>query len=188
MSQKTSTKSFLIHQWTKLKRAAACTVRANSTFNHILIKKEIPGPDTIDEFLYEIEVLNELRGSKNVIDFHGLVVDDDTKIIKGLLISFASLGALVDVIYDYKLSSSLPWHRRERWAYQIIRGLSEIHEAGFVQGDCTFSNIVSWAWCFGHWRSKTTSLNMLKEQALGRCHESQHRMYQIGSRISWTCA
>jgi serine/threonine protein kinase len=110
--------------------------------NQVLIKKEIPGPDTIDEFLYEIEVLNELRGSKNVIDFHGLVVDDDEKIIKGLLISFASLGALVDVIYDDKLSSSLSWHRRERWAYQIIQGLSEIHEAGFVQGDFTLSNIV----------------------------------------------
>jgi len=110
--------------------------------NQVLIKKEIPGPDTIDEFLYEIEVLNELRGSKNVIDFHGLVVDDDEKIIKGLLISFASLGALVDVIYDDKLSSSLSWHRRERWAYQIVQGLSEIHEAGFVQGDFTLSNIV----------------------------------------------
>jgi serine/threonine protein kinase len=110
--------------------------------NQVLIKKEIPGPDTIDEFLYEIEVLNELRGSKSVIDFHGLVVDDDEKNIKGLLISFASLGALVDVIYDDKLSSSLAWNRRERWAYQIVQGLSEIHEAGFVQGDFTLSNIV----------------------------------------------
>ncbi|KAK6000435.1 hypothetical protein QM012_003681 [Aureobasidium pullulans] len=110
--------------------------------NQVLIKKEIPGPDTIDEFLYEIEVLNQLRGSKGVIEFHGLVVDDDERTIKGLLISFASLGALVDVIYDDKLSSSLPWHRRQRWAYQIVQGLSEIHEAGFVQGDFTLSNIV----------------------------------------------
>ncbi|KAG9816497.1 kinase-like protein, partial [Aureobasidium melanogenum] len=110
--------------------------------NQVLIKKEIPGPDTIDEFLYEIEVLSELRGSKGVIEFHGLVVDDDERIIKGLLISFASLGALVDVIYDDKLSSSLPWHRRQRWAHQIVQGLSEIHEAGFVQGDFTLSNIV----------------------------------------------
>ncbi|KAI5238949.1 kinase-like protein [Aureobasidium subglaciale] len=110
--------------------------------NQVLIKKEIPGPDTVEEFLYEIEVLNELRGSKNVIDFHGLVVDDDEKVVKGLLISFASLGALVDVIYDDKSSSSLPWNRRERWAHQIIQGLAEIHEGGFVQGDFTLSNIV----------------------------------------------
>jgi len=36
----------------------------------------------------------------------------------------------------------LPWSRRERWAKQIVQGLSEIHEAGFVQGDFTLSNIV----------------------------------------------
>ena len=110
--------------------------------SRVLIKKEIPGPDTVEEFLYEIEVLNELQGSKSVIDFHGLVVDDDERLVKGLLISFASLGALVDVIYDEKPSSSLSWHRRERWAHQIVQGLAEIHEAGFVQGDFTLSNIV----------------------------------------------
>lgn len=113
-----------------------------SADNRILIKKEIPGPDTIDEFLYEVEALHSLRGSKSVIDFHGLVVSEDETLLKGLLISFASLGALVDIIYDYKSTNSLPWHRRERWAYQIVRGLSEIHEASFVQGDFTLSNIV----------------------------------------------
>ena len=35
-----------------------------------------------------------------------------------------------------------PWARRERWAKQIINGLSNIHEAGFVQGDFSLSNIV----------------------------------------------
>jgi serine/threonine protein kinase len=113
-----------------------------SVDGQLLIKKEIPGPDNVDEFLYEIEVLNELRDSKNVIDFHGLVVDDDEKLVKGLLISYAQLGPLTDLLYDYKLTSSLPWHRRERWAHQIIQGLSEIHDAGFVQGDFTLSNIV----------------------------------------------
>lgn len=113
-----------------------------SVDNRIFIKKEIPGPDTVDEFLYEVEALNSLRGSKSVIDFHGLVVDEKGKLVKGLLISFGSLGALVDMIYDYKLTDSLPWHRRERWAYQIVQGLSEIHEGGFTQGDFTLSNIV----------------------------------------------
>ena len=31
------------------------------------IKKEIPGPDSVDEFLYEVNALSELIGSKNVI-------------------------------------------------------------------------------------------------------------------------
>jgi len=112
-------------------------VRVN---NEVLIKKEIPGPDTVDEFLYEINALNRLRSADNVIRFYGVVVDDKEENIKGLLISFAEQGALIDIIYDH--NHSLPWPTREKWARQIVNGLSEIHEAGFVQGDFTLSNIV----------------------------------------------
>jgi len=112
-------------------------VRVNG---QVLIKKEIPGPDTVDEFLYEINALNRLRSAENVIQFYGVVVDDKEEIIKGLLISYAEQGALIDIIYDH--NHSLPWATRERWARQIVNGLAEIHEAGFVQGDFTLSNIV----------------------------------------------
>ena len=108
--------------------------------SEIWIKKEIPGPDSVDEFLYEINALNELKGSKNVIQFQGVVVDENQLVVKGLLIGFAEQGAVVDILYDNK--GSLPWPRREKWAKQIVQGLSEIHEAGFVQGDFTLSNIV----------------------------------------------
>ncbi len=106
----------------------------------LLIKKEIPGPDTVDEFLYEINALSQLYPSKNVIQFYGVVVDDSEENVTGLLISYASRGALIDVIYDS--NHTLPWSIREKWARQIVGGLSEIHEAGFVQGDFTLSNIV----------------------------------------------
>jgi serine/threonine protein kinase len=106
----------------------------------LLIKKEIPGPDTVDEFLYEINALNQLYHSENVIQFYGIVVDDREESVTGLLISYAARGALIDVIYDS--DHSLPWPTREKWARQIVGGLSEIHEAGFVQGDFTLSNIV----------------------------------------------
>lgn len=106
----------------------------------LLIKKEIPGPDTVDEFLYEINALNQLYPAKNVIQFYGIVVDDREENVTGLLISYAARGALIDVIYDN--DHSLPWPTREKWARQIVGGLSEIHEAGFVQGDFTLSNIV----------------------------------------------
>lgn len=105
-----------------------------------LIKKEIPGPDTVDEFLYEINALSRLSNSRNVIAFHGVIVDDYGEHVKGLLISYAEQGALIDVLFDH--DHSLPWFRRERWARQIVEGLSEIHESGFVQGDFTLSNIV----------------------------------------------
>ncbi|KAL2872677.1 protein kinase family protein [Aspergillus lucknowensis] len=104
------------------------------------IKKEIPGPDTVDEFLYEINALHALQGTPNVIQVEGIVVDDRQEIVKGLLISFAEKGALVDLLYEYR--GTLPWERRERWARQIVHGLCEIHEAGYVQGDFTLSNIV----------------------------------------------
>ncbi|MCJ1370581.1 hypothetical protein MMC20_001794 [Loxospora ochrophaea] len=112
-------------------------VRVNG---QMCIKKEIPGPDSVDEFLYEINALYALSGSRNVITLQGLVVDDKNSVVKGLLIGYAKQGALVDILYDMK--DSLPWTRRERWAKQIVQGLSEIHEAGFVQGDFTLSNIV----------------------------------------------
>ena len=108
--------------------------------NQILIKKEIPGPDTVEEFLYEINALNRLRSARSVIHFYGVVVDDKEEHVKGLLIGYAERGALLDVIYDH--DHSLPWRTREKWARQIVHGLSEIHEAGFVQGDFTLSNIV----------------------------------------------
>ncbi|KAL1840553.1 hypothetical protein VTJ49DRAFT_327 [Mycothermus thermophilus] len=106
----------------------------------LLIKKEIPGPDNVDEFLYEINALSQLRGANNVIQFYGIVVDDNCTHVTGLLISYASRGAMIDVIYDN--NHTIPWPIREKWARQIVGGLAEIHEAGFVQGDFTLSNIV----------------------------------------------
>ncbi|KAI1481438.1 hypothetical protein F4774DRAFT_407745 [Daldinia eschscholtzii] len=108
-----------------------------------LIKKEIPGPDTVDEFLYEVNALNSLRFSRNVIEFYGVIVDDDDEMVKGLLINYAEKGALIDLIYDSQEDGRvLPWSLREKWARQIVQGLSDVHEAGFVQGDLTLSNIV----------------------------------------------
>lgn len=109
-----------------------------------MIKKEIPSPDTVEEFLYEINALNALKFSDHVIDFKGVVVDDTGDRIKGLLISYAEQGALIDLIYDnYKESTlGIRWKDKERWAQQIVRGLADIHESGFVQGDFTLSNVV----------------------------------------------
>ena len=108
----------------------------------VCVKKEIPGPDSVEEFLYEINALHALIGTSNVIQFEGLVIDEENGLIKGLLISYANQGPLVDLIYDFKDTGSLSWERKEKWARQMTYGLSAIHEAGFVQGDCTLSNIV----------------------------------------------
>ncbi|PGH09244.1 serine/threonine protein kinase [Polytolypa hystricis UAMH7299] len=104
------------------------------------VKKEIPGQDSVGEFLYEINALHALQGSSCVIQLKGIVVDDHMTVVKGLLIEYADNGALMDMLFDFK--GTLEWSRRERWARQIIQGLAEVHEAGFVQGDFTVSNIV----------------------------------------------
>ncbi|PHH74425.1 hypothetical protein CDD82_4941 [Ophiocordyceps australis] len=116
-------------------------VRVNG---HVLIKKEIPSQDTIDEFLYEVNALNSLRHTAHVVKFYGVVVDDHDEIVKGLLISYASRGALIDIIFERCKGKlfKIPWATKERWARQMIQGLADIHEAGFVQGDFTLSNIV----------------------------------------------
>lgn len=104
------------------------------------IKKEIPSPDTVGEFLYEINALNALQSSKHVIGFGGCVLDERNEKVKGLLISYALKGALVDILYSER--KRLEWYRKENWARQIVAGLADIHEAGYVQGDFTLSNIV----------------------------------------------
>ncbi|KAK0391246.1 hypothetical protein NLU13_0747 [Sarocladium strictum] len=108
-----------------------------------LIKKEIPSPETVDEFLYEINALSALRDCPNVIDFYGVVVDDHSHLVKGLLIDYADRGTLIDILYEHREHNILlPWATREKWARQIVQGLADVHESGFVQGDFTLSNIV----------------------------------------------
>lgn len=107
---------------------------------NVYIKKEIPGPDTVDEFLYEINALHALHGSSHVIQLEAIVLDDTRQFVKGLLIGFAEKGAIVDLLYDHR--GSIPWVDRCKWAEHAVRGLSEIHEEGYVQGDFTLSNIV----------------------------------------------
>jgi len=117
----------------------------------IYIKKEIPGPDSVEEFLYEINSLNKLRGSPHIIEFKGIVTDNEGQLIKGLLIAYAEGGTLIDLLYDHRHDAplrnnrsaaflSLP--RRLMYARQILCGLRTIHACGFVQGDFTLSNIV----------------------------------------------
>ena len=111
-----------------------------------LVKKEIPGPDSVDEFLYELNALSALSSeaspSSAVIPFRGLVTSPDGMLITGLLIAYASQGALIDLLYDHRDGPLLPLARRLRWARQITAGLAQVHEAGFVQGDFTLSNVV----------------------------------------------
>lgn len=106
-----------------------------------LVKKEIPGPDMIDEFLYEVNALHALRTNPHTIPLSAIVVDNSCSLIKGLLIPPASNGPLADLILDQP-ASALPFGKRARWARQIVQGLAAIHAHGLVHGDVTLSNVV----------------------------------------------
>ncbi|MCJ1465957.1 hypothetical protein MMC07_004576 [Pseudocyphellaria aurata] len=113
--------------------------------DHTWIKKEMPGPESVDEFLYEINALNELKDAQNVTYFKGVVVDDDHSVIKGLLIGSAEKGALEELLYKYEESLAwqcLAWQAREKCATQIVQSLSETHEAGLVEGNFTLPTAI----------------------------------------------
>lgn len=116
----------------------------------LYIKKEIPGPDSVDEFLYEINALSNLKGSPYIIEYKAIVTSNDGESIKGLLIAYAPGGTLIDLLFDHRQDALyqnasqtlLSLERRLKHARQILCGLDTIHSAGFVQGDFTLSNIV----------------------------------------------
>ncbi|KAI7466787.1 kinase-like protein [Hortaea werneckii] len=162
-----------------------------------VIKKEVPGPDTVDEFLYEVNALDSLRGCESIIQLEGLVTNDSGDAVKGLLISYAPGGALVDILYDY--NGGLPWYRREKWAKQIVQGLSDIHEAGFVQGDFTLSNIVIDEYdnaqiidinrrgCPVGWEPPELSRLIDSGQRISMCISVKTDLYQLGM-VLWALA
>ncbi|KAF2725822.1 kinase-like protein, partial [Polychaeton citri CBS 116435] len=169
--------------------------------HQVVIKKEIPGPDTVDEFLYEVNALSALleHQCNNVVQLKGLVTNDDGSIVKALLISYAQKGALVDMLYDSRNTDNLPWHRREKWARHIVSGLSDIHEAGFVQGDFTLSNIVldesddakiidiNRRGCPVGWEPPEFSRLIESGQRIGMCIGVKTDLFQLGM-VLWALA
>ena len=162
------------------------------------IKKEIPGPDTVDEFLYEVNALHALSAASSVIKLEAIVMDDSRQTVKGLLISYAERGALVDLLYDNH-EDELPWVDRVRWARQAIEGLSEIHEEGYVQGDFTLSNIVinknndakiidiNRRGCPVGWEPPEIASKIASNQRISMYIGSKSDLYQLGMTL-WALA
>ncbi|KAI7053178.1 hypothetical protein KC352_g45266, partial [Hortaea werneckii] len=136
-------------------------------------------------------------GCESIIQLEGLVTNDSGDAVKGLLISYAPGGALVDILYDY--NGGLPWYRREKWAKQIVQGLSDIHEAGFVQGDFTLSNIVIDVYdnaqiidinrrgCPVGWEPPELSRLIDSGQRISMCISVKTDLYQLGM-VLWALA
>ncbi|KAF2864408.1 kinase-like protein [Piedraia hortae CBS 480.64] len=173
-----------------------------------LIKKEIPGPYALDEFMYEVNALNNLQGCPSVVQLQGLVVDDPPgeeenqdqgPLVKGLLVSYASKGTLGLILERATGLDELSWDRRVKWAQQIVQALSSIHEAGYVQGDFTLSNIVidenddaliidiNRRGCPIGWEPPELKPLIKSGQRIGMCISTKTDLYQLGM-VLWAIA
>ena len=120
----------------------------DSIHNVWCIYKEPTAPVDIKSQVNEIRALTLLSNFPHIIQLLGFVVsttrylsfpgDDSPLVLRGVLLQYASQGALGRVLEV----DDLQWHRRLRWAKQIALGLREIHAAALFHGDLKSYNIV----------------------------------------------
>jgi serine/threonine protein kinase len=108
-----------------------------SANNNMYTMKEIAGPDSVPNFLREMEALVLLRESKHVVSLEAIVVDETEQVIKGLLMTRTgqTLREYIRKSGHTSYESSLGLMR------QILQGLVDIHNAEIVYGNLTLDNI-----------------------------------------------
>ena len=83
------------------------------------------------ELLYSIRVLHCMKGRFGFTGLVGIVVDDVGKRLKSYLIEIPRARlSLLRSLGD----QALEWGLREKWAKQLVEGISELHSKGFVVG------------------------------------------------------
>ena len=88
------------------------------------------------ELLYNIELLNCMRGAPGLANLVGIVVDTSRKYLQSYLIEFPKARWRIDRIAQ---DPSISWNRRQKWAKQLIETVAHLHSKGFVAGMiCTY--------------------------------------------------
>ncbi|KAK4113929.1 kinase-like protein [Canariomyces notabilis] len=123
--------------------------------NRLCVYKEVDRPlyeprDT-DIMEQELKNLSLLRGATYVVQLIAAVVstnpyrssredgDDDSRVLRGLLIEYHPNGTLADALRRSDHRVRQPWRK---WALQIACGLRELHTLGLTHMDLKPSNIV----------------------------------------------
>jgi len=89
----------------------------------------------IDLMLYELRVLNSLRGAPSINPFIGIVVDPETTIAKRFLSELPAHRQLLAMLDEACKSGVIfTCDRCEKWCRQIIQGVAETHAKEFVVG------------------------------------------------------
>ncbi|MCJ1265528.1 hypothetical protein MMC22_005408, partial [Lobaria immixta] len=110
-----------------------------SSLNGLLVY-EIKFKDSIPtvEMLYAIRVLHCMNGSPGFTKLIGIVTDDSRRYLKSYLIELPRARWNMSQMAE---NPSVSWERREKWALQLVRGISRIHAHSFVVGGLNIWNI-----------------------------------------------
>ncbi|KAK6087068.1 protein kinase domain-containing protein [Seiridium cupressi] len=83
----------------------------------------------VDSLLYMLDAFLCLRGTRGIGPLVGVVIDDTTGVVTGVMVEVPGKGNLNSV-----LTKPVEWRQRLVWCKQLIEIISEIHAAGFVVG------------------------------------------------------
>lgn len=139
------------HQWS-LSQSFSLIHRVLVEGNHCVAKR-IPFSPGMEAFWYELYGMHSLRGSQNVVGFHGVVLEDNRQKIKAYLLELDIHGTLESFLKNTKIG--LPLAVIEAWAYQIIQGVGEVHARSLVVGRLAVSTIG----LFDNWQPKLCTLS-----------------------------
>ncbi|KAK0516928.1 hypothetical protein JMJ35_000083 [Cladonia borealis] len=110
-----------------------------SSLNGLLVY-EVKFKDSIPAvgLLYTIRVLHCMNGSPGFTKLIGIVTDNSRRYLKSYLIE---LPKACRNILQIAADPSVPWERRERWAAQLVQGISRLHAHSFLVGGLCTCNI-----------------------------------------------
>jgi hypothetical protein len=73
-----------------------------------------------------------MDGDSGFAKFHGIIIDITRKHLKSYLFEFPRRRwSLISEIIQNR---SIPWKRREKWARQLVEGISKVHFKGLIVG------------------------------------------------------
>jgi serine/threonine protein kinase len=92
--------------------------------------------EQIDSVYYHLQVLRCLQGASRICPFIGVVIDQDTAIVKSFLAEMPAKGPLLGMIVRNTQSGTpISLERRERWCKEITQAVAQVHSKGIVVGN-----------------------------------------------------
>lgn len=90
-----------------------------------------------------LDLVIALRGVPYCAALKALVMDPESRLLKGMLVEIPSKGPMFVIMNVHRLRGSpIPWAIRQRWAKQIVKAVAAVHDRGLVLGQLrTYSRL-----------------------------------------------